>query len=91
MGPFKTNIVRIKLTNTLVHKYGMRRSKARDKVNEILDEALIEVISYVASKYNKLEIVVQEFGDGKLLEQFLAFINEHWDEILAIFLKLIGL
>lgn len=34
---------------------------------------------------------VSAFGDGKLLEQFLAFISEHWDEIFALLLKLIGL
>ncbi len=30
-------------------------------------------------------------GDGKLLEQFLAFISEHWEDILKIILSLLGL
>jgi hypothetical protein len=66
----------------------LRSGKTFRQWTRLTDEMLLEAINTVAKAYG---VSVSAIGDGKLLEQFFAFLNEHWDEILAIFLKLIGL
>lgn len=86
----------------LGQRIALRQMFIRSRINEgksrlsaildytrISDSQWLDAVSQVAAA--KGLVVPSAIGDGKLLEQFLAFISEHWDEILAILLKLIGL
>lgn len=52
------------------------------------DGDLLEAIGRVSATHS---ITMTAIGDGKRLEQFLEYLSQYWEEILAIFLKLLGL
>lgn len=87
MGPVLTGIARVRATTSFVRVKGLSRRDAREYVREIADEVFESAVLGVA----KAKSVSLEFGDGALLDKLLAFLNEHWDEIFALILKLIGM
>lgn len=87
MGPVLTGIARVRATTSFVRVKGMSRRDAREYVREIADEVFESAVIGVA----KAKSFAMEFGDGQILDKILAFLNEHWDEIFALLLKLIGL
>ena len=90
MGPLARLRFRRLAVNSLLKK-GYSRRQALNVVEEMYDEDVDEVVRSVAVKHGKADIVATEFGDGAILEKILAFLSEHWDEIFALLLKLIGL
>ena len=87
MGPVLTGIARVRATSSFVRVKGMSRRDAREYVKEIADEVFETAVLTVA----KAKSAVLEFGDGQILDKILSFLNEHWDEIFALILKLIGM
>lgn len=90
MGPLARLRFRRLAVNSLIKK-GYSRRQALNVIEEMYDDDVDEIVRSVAVKHGKADLVATEFGDGQILDKILAFLNEHWDEIFALILKLIGM
>lgn len=69
-------------------KLAMSGVKRKDVV-KVTDDMIVSAVGQCASSLGVT--APRALGDGKILEQFFAFLTEHWDEILKIILALLGL
>lgn len=88
-GPFQRAAMRIRLVPALMEKLAIDRDEAVAQFKELSNATLLQAVNSVAVA--KGFVVPTAIGDGKLLELFMAFLTEHWDEILKLILMLFGL
>jgi len=67
----------------------LRRPLKMIQLNDAIDSLAADNLD--AKTLTAIEGNVNQIGDGKILEQLLAFLSDHWEEILALILKLLGL
>lgn len=85
MGPVRRAIFNTKFTIERAKTVGLRQ--AREELRRLSDVDVMGALYTVAAATNNIDAI----GDGTLFEKFLAFLSEHWDEILKLILMLIGI
>lgn len=89
MGPLARFRFRRLAVNSLM-KSGYDRRQALNVIEEMRNEDVDAIVTQVAVAHGKADLTAA-IGDGVLLDKILQFLNEHWDEIFALLLKLIGI
>lgn len=85
MGPVRRALFNTRFLIARSKSVGLRQARA--ELKQLSDTDVMGVLYTVAASVNKIDAI----GDGVLLDKFLAFLSEHWDEILKLILMLIGL
>jgi hypothetical protein len=88
LGRFQKNSLERRFIRSRV-RAGQTRDNAREEFESLTADELTYACQSVAT--SKGLVAPAAFGDGKFLETFLAFITDHWDDILRILLMLLGL
>lgn len=90
--PILNGIIRVRCFLPIRAKVGF--GKQARHLTEMITDGLIDTALTTVAKTHGVTLPsgdVNAIGDGTILDKLLAFLNEHWDEILALILKLIGL